>query len=218
MPGKKGVPKTPEHKAKLAAAWSEEKREQVRQRSLGNTFASREWTPEQREARRKLLLAHPPNLGKSPSEETRAKLAASHVGKSPRLSRYGITPERYSEELAAGNRWCCHGRHFVAVSAFSSKKGVCANCQPEHDRKSALKHNYGIDHGWYEAKLAEQGGSCALCGGGPSAGDKYLAVDHNHKTGAVRGVLCSRCNLAIARFDDVENWPARALAYLARYS
>ena len=47
----------------------------------------------------------------------------------------------------------------------------------------------------YEALLAAQGGGCALCGNPPKT--RRLDVDHDHRTGQIRGLLCSRCNQAI---------------------
>ena len=41
-----------------------------------------------------------------------------------------------------------------------------------------------------------------------------LAVDHNHKTGRVRGILCSFCNTALGKFDDSVGLLARAIEYL----
>jgi Recombination endonuclease VII len=46
--------------------------------------------------------------------------------------------------------------------------------------------------------LAEQGGGCAICGAEPKT--KRLHVDHDHKTGAVRGLLCFRCNRLIPTY------------------
>ena len=43
--------------------------------------------------------------------------------------------------------------------------------------------------------LAEQGGGCAICGAPPKT--RRLHVDHDHKTGEIRGLLCYRCNKAL---------------------
>lgn len=79
-----------------------------------------------------------------------------------------------------------------------------------YDRRSGLKRHYGISHDDYEALLLEQGGGCAICGSTETDGRKrYLEVDHAHDTGKVRGILCGRCNRAVALVDDD---PARARA------
>lgn len=59
-------------------------------------------------------------------------------------------------------------------------------------RRARLKRLFGITWEQYDQMLSSQGGVCALCGDPPKG--KRLAVDHDHKTGKVRGLLCSFCN------------------------
>ena len=73
-----------------------------------------------------------------------------------------------------------------------------------------LKKNYGITI--YDKILAAQGGKCAICKGGTSK--NFFAVDHNHKNGNVRGLLCARCNTALARFMDKAANVGRAYKYM----
>ncbi len=63
----------------------------------------------------------------------------------------------------------------------------------ERARDRRLKRLYGIDSATYRRMLAAQNGGCAICGRAPKAGQN-LYVDHDHKTGSVRGALCFRCN------------------------
>src|SRR5687768_13778244 len=58
-----------------------------------------------------------------------------------------------------------------------------------------LRRRFGITIEQYEQLLEAQGGVCGICGRPP--GKLRLAVDHNHETGEVRGLLCSDCNTAI---------------------
>lgn len=60
---------------------------------------------------------------------------------------------------------------------------------------------YGLDQQGFETLLALQHGVCKICGGPPTVYDKYV-VDHDHDTGAVRGLLCQHCNTGIGRFKD----------------
>ena len=57
-----------------------------------------------------------------------------------------------------------------------------------------LRSRYGIDAEIYGAILAMQGGCCAICRADAKQIGETLAVDHNHETGKVRGLLCSKCN------------------------
>jgi hypothetical protein len=58
-------------------------------------------------------------------------------------------------------------------------------------RKTYVKRTYGLDWDEYQAILDSQGGVCAICGGKRTYS---LNVDHDHKTGFVRGLLCRLCN------------------------
>lgn len=85
-------------------------------------------------------------------------------------------------------------------------------------RRGNLKSK-GVTADWYEAKLVEQGGVCAICklpesklssGGGV----KMLAVDHNHTTGKPRGLLCQQCNIGIGALRDSPELIRKASVYL----
>lgn len=76
---------------------------------------------------------------------------------------------------------------------------------------------YGMTYDDYEALNAQQGGRCGCCGttepGGRDDNERFY-VDHDHNTGAVRGLLCHKCNMGIGLLgDDVDGLTA-ALAYL----
>lgn len=64
----------------------------------------------------------------------------------------------------------------------------------------------------YDALLAAQGGRCAICGARP--GRRNLAVDHDHATGKVRGLLCTTCNVKLGVIEST--FPTKAAEYLAR--
>ncbi|MGC5310826.1 endonuclease VII domain-containing protein [Micromonospora zamorensis] len=61
----------------------------------------------------------------------------------------------------------------------------------------------------FQELLAEQGGLCAICGG---ADPQHL--DHDHRTGWVRGILCFNCNGGLGQFRDSPMRLARAITYL----
>lgn len=67
----------------------------------------------------------------------------------------------------------------------------------KRDRAAQIKKRYGITGEQYDAMLAAQSNGCAICGQ-PAHPRFRLSVDHNHATGQVRGLLCQRCNVAIA--------------------
>lgn len=88
-------------------------------------------------------------------------------------------------------------------------------------RRKVLRLKYGLTEEGYESLLADQHGGCAICGATESAHTHgrpcRLAVDHDHTTGKVRGLLCSRCNQAIGKFGDDPEMLRAAAAYLDRH-
>lgn len=76
-------------------------------------------------------------------------------------------------------------------------------------RDAARKKNYGITPERFEALLASQGGKCAVCRTPEPRGKATWHLDHDHETGAVRGVLCITCNIALGMLHDD---PARCRA------
>lgn len=61
-------------------------------------------------------------------------------------------------------------------------------------RDSYYRRKYGVGLDWYNAKLKEQNNSCAICKRNQKTFKKRLALDHDHKTGEPRGLLCFYCN------------------------
>lgn len=78
-----------------------------------------------------------------------------------------------------------------------------------------LKHDYGITLEKYKAMYDEQGGVCAICG---LPSHKALSVDHDHKTGKVRGLLCDKCNWLIGHANESIHILSSAIEYLKVYN
>lgn len=107
------------------------------------------------------------------------------------------------------------------------RTGVCRDCANKasarsyHKRRSEgkrqpfnrdrwLNREYGITLEEYEAMCAAQNDCCAVCGGEP----ERLCVDHDHETGAIRGLLCNDCNRGLGCFRDDRAALRAAVAYL----
>lgn len=86
--------------------------------------------------------------------------------------------------------------------------GVVARAKERRDTLS----KYGIDLKEFRRLLDVQAGGCAICRN--LNGKRRLAVDHCHKTGKVRGLLCTRCNVGLGAFLDSIDKLKRAIAYL----
>lgn len=102
---------------------------------------------------------------------------------------------------------------------FYEKSGyLCKSCRNAQIAKQRRDSGTDKEHKWwvryrlrlsdYEAMFERQGGHCALCERSES-----LVVDHDHQTGAVRGLLCYRCNRQLVAVEE-GLWLERALAYV----
>lgn len=72
----------------------------------------------------------------------------------------------------------------------------------ERYRDTYLTRVYGISLAEYNALLESQGGKCGLCRIDEPGGFGSWHVDHDHDSGAVRGLLCQRCNIGLGYFKD----------------
>ena len=77
---------------------------------------------------------------------------------------------------------------------------------------------YGITIDDYNKLYGLQDGKCAICGTDKTHNGTALAVDHNHKTGNVRGLLCSKCNTGLGCFKDSEALMQKAITYLNNHN
>ena len=68
----------------------------------------------------------------------------------------------------------------------------------------------------YEGLLVEQNYSCAICDKHQSVLNKTLAVDHDHETGEIRGLLCWECNTALGKLGDSIPGILKVLEYLQK--
>ncbi len=93
--------------------------------------------------------------------------------------------------------------------------------RPEINKDSYLQKRYGISIKEYKEMLDSQNGVCAICYCGETAMKNgkplSLAVDHDHTTGDVRGLLCSKHNTGIGGFDDNIEHMKSAIAYLEKH-
>ena len=85
-------------------------------------------------------------------------------------------------------------------------------------KNCALKRDHGISLSDYEAMLNYQNGVCAICGGvDVNPRGLRLSVDHDHKTGKNRGLLCSLCNISLGGFKDDVGILLKAAEYLTKF-
>jgi hypothetical protein len=83
-------------------------------------------------------------------------------------------------------------------------------------RDRRLRREYGLTLEAFRALLAGQGGRCAICKTDKPIKGKGWCVDHDHSTGAVRGVLCHLCNVGIGALQDDPTVVSAAAFYLMK--
>lgn len=102
-------------------------------------------------------------------------------------------------------------------SARYGRQGYCKPCTNQQRVEKNRWYLYGITRAEYLDRLKEQAGVCAICLG-TNANGRELSVDHDHQTGAIRGLLCSNCNFLLGYARDSVDILAESIEYLRRAS
>jgi hypothetical protein len=109
-----------------------------------------------------------------------------------------------------------------AVQTDDDKERLAVANRARQRRKRLAKYGLTVDD--YELMLAQQNGVCAICGMPETVrqphradGGESLAIDHDHATGRVRGLLCMMCNTAIGKLKDDPELLRSAAHYLEQH-
>lgn len=165
------------------------------------------------------------------------KEKAIYSGRKPRRTFY----EKLKDQ-EDGNKWCpgcesnfpkkefiqLHGEPAVYCLLCSRTRGKLRTKDERRTyyskrkdiiKNSVLKKKFGITKNEYDLLLIKQKYRCAICGKlnkEASTNNKSLAVDHDHTTGQIRGLLCTRCNPGLGFFNDDTNLLRKAITYLRK--
>lgn len=87
---------------------------------------------------------------------------------------------------------------------MAEKKAKDPEAYAQRVRRTALKASYGLTPEDYDKMFKLQRGRCSICRSSDpgQSGKKFLCIDHDHKTGRVRGLLCHRCNRGLGLLGD----------------
>jgi Recombination endonuclease VII len=107
---------------------------------------------------------------------------------------------------------CLYGVEPMCKECRLRKRRVYNRRYPERIRNTDLKAKYGMTIEDYNAMHTRQNGRCAICG----TSEEKLVVDHDHKTGQVRELLCHLCNAMIGCAREDIAILTSAVAYLQR--
>lgn len=114
----------------------------------------------------------------------------------------------------------------LKLAAFKAVKGELKNKKTYKLSRDAQRHYgykryYGLSLAEYGEKLVAQGGVCAICGQPETSmlhgKVKPLSVDHSHKTGKIRELLCHHCNHLLGHAKDDRDILLKAAAYLEQH-
>lgn len=89
-------------------------------------------------------------------------------------------------------------------------------------RKYELRTKFNLTPDQYQKMLEAQNGVCAICGKSEkmkmNGVVKRLSVDHDHKTGTIRGLLCNSCNNGLGNYQDSPDLLTKAIDYLTSHT
>ena len=130
------------------------------------------------------------------------------------------TPYIFDKDNKITSRYCSccgtlqtidnFGKDCTSKYGYSSFCKICKRLKALNFNKYKYKINYDI----YNKMLIKQGNKCSICN--LSFSDKKIKphIDHNHTTGKVRGILCSKCNIGIGQLKENINILYNAIKYL----
>lgn len=87
-----------------------------------------------------------------------------------------------------------------------------------HRQRIRILAKYGLTEESYDELLKSQNGVCAICGKSRSEIKSNFVVDHDHKTGRVRGLLCVQCNTSLGNLKDKPSLLHKAAEYLDSFN
>lgn len=140
-------------------------------------------------------------MGRTKGSKNRRTPPECHPDRKHRA--FGLCNACYKQQYRGRNL----DRHKEQAKKYAQRRNETASW-----RDGWLKRKFGISSEEYDIMLEKQNGVCAICGGKTK---RRLAVDHDHQTGKVRGLLCGACNPHLAWLENLE-WRRKAEEYLGQ--
>lgn len=144
------------------------------------------------------------------------------VGDRPKVERR-LEARDESRPIGPDNfRWVKPRYDYQTKEGRSAYQKAHRAANPNVYRDKEFRKRFGITLADYQAKFDEQGGVCAICSK-PETGTRngivrWLNVDHNHETKAVRGLLCTNCNVAVGMMCESPDIMRSAISYLEKWA
>ena len=127
-----------------------------------------------------------------------------------------------------GNFKCSECHEWLPPTAYNKDKrqanGIsyrCRNCSRTSIRKYNLRAKYNLEVGEYNILLEKSQGQCTCCSkrlhnNAPHPEDRPI-IDHDHKTGKVRAILCNHCNRMVGYLREDPKYTMKLLDYIQGY-
>ena len=158
----------------------------------------------------RLDVLYTSNLGSSPSLKTTMKIKSKGKSGTRSICICQNCGEEFSELntkiRAGGGKFCCND----CYKEFRSKNKKDPR---ELNRLYQKKYKYGLSKEDYYSLFETQQNKCAICG--DSFDETKAFVDHDHQSGKVRGLLCTRCNTLLGMAKDNVEILKSAIKYLS---
>lgn len=175
-------------------------------------------------------------LGRIPGRTQADQARQSRIGIAKtlpgRLVQHGVTVESFRDAKAKGLKWCTAHKRFEEPSLFYVGTKLCREASTRRNSidyaKNGVSKKNHVSKEWYDAKLTEQGGHCALCPATVgSVRNPRFCFDHDHSCckgrwscgKCLRGLLCNQCNYKVAMLEQIVGdwqWAKTALEYAGR--
>jgi hypothetical protein len=144
-----------------------------------------------------------------------------------RGNEYWVTPDKFEFNQTRNGKWAKENPNQNRINArnwnranrqqYNANKNRSAKRNPLSTKGRQLRIKFNISIEEYNQLLDLQNNKCAICQDKCPTG-RQLAVDHDHKTKKVRGLLCMECNIGLGKFKDSDQLLSKAISYLLKKS
>ena len=133
-----------------------------------------------------------------------------------RICNVELTDENWYPSCKRHYKYICKICHNKQTNQYLKKsREIHPEKARQRDKKYHIFKKYGITIQEVLNMLQAQGNKCAICGKPLTIND--ACIDHDHKTGKVRGILCRECNWGLGNFRDNPTFCRNAAKYLEEY-